>query len=145
MLIKCKLHRPGGTRIHFGTGKERVEYHFKPRDKNAKDDDPRVDHVADVNNKEHIGRLLGIAEGYEVDDSEVTAPSAKPASERIAAVAAETLAASEPVPPAGASSDISKMDRKQLLAAVEKKLGKRPNPATSTAKLKSILAEPAKS
>lgn len=67
MLVLCKLHRHGGSKIQFGEGKARVEYHFKPLDPKAPLDDNRVDHVAEVTDKGHLGRFLAI-EGYELYD-----------------------------------------------------------------------------
>ena len=78
MKIRCKLERAGGSHVTIG-GKE---YHFKPQG-------PGGPHIAEVTDKEHIGRLLSITEGYEVHDEVVVAeqelplptpPGVKPAS-----------------------------------------------------------------
>lgn len=62
MLVRCKLIRKGGTVISMADG---TEYHFRPE---------RVtgNHVADVTNKAHLTRLLGITEGYELHDPHAT-------------------------------------------------------------------------
>ena len=56
MKIRCKQNREGGTKIDL----DGIDYHFVP-DKNG-------DHVAEVTDKKHIGRLLSITEGYEMAD-----------------------------------------------------------------------------
>lgn len=78
MLIRSKLHRNGGSKVHFGSGKERREYHFLPLHPKAAHDDNRIDHVADVTNKEDLAKLLTIPEGYEIYDQD-DAPVAQPA------------------------------------------------------------------
>lgn len=54
MLIRCKIERENGSVIELD-GKS---YHFKPAW-------PGGPHVAEVPVKAHIGKLLGITEGYE--------------------------------------------------------------------------------
>lgn len=57
MLIECLIKRKNGTEVSFGKNPLRqVVYKFKP--KNA--DDPMSAHVCEVNNEEHIERLLTI-------------------------------------------------------------------------------------
>lgn len=63
------IERVGGSRVSIGD----VEYHFKPTY-------PGGPHVAEVTDKAHIGRLLGIAEGYEVADDEEAADLPAPPS-----------------------------------------------------------------
>lgn len=59
MKIECLLIRPGGSKIDLD-GKT---YHFKPQADGS--------HVADVTDKDHARRLLGITEGFSavVDDA----------------------------------------------------------------------------
>lgn len=68
MKIACKLIREGGTKVEFGS----KVYHFKP--------DPEFGgkHVADVSDKEHVGRLLSISEAYEMADNDAPAPLQPP-------------------------------------------------------------------
>ena len=54
MLIECKLHREGGTKVQLN-GKE---YHFAPQ--------PDGSHVAEVTDEDHIAQLLAIPEGYKI-------------------------------------------------------------------------------
>ena len=86
MLVRSKLHRNGGTKITFGQGRDRVEYHFKPADLKASLEDNRIDHVAEVSDKEHLGKLLAITEGYEIADGALPAAPQTAAAPRHAAV-----------------------------------------------------------
>jgi hypothetical protein len=52
MLIESIIKRKDGTKVEMGD----EEYHFK--------DDGKGHHVAEVNNQEHIDRLLSIKEGF---------------------------------------------------------------------------------
>lgn len=54
LLIESIIQRKGGTKIKLGT----TAYHFTPDDKGR--------HVAAVEDPDHIGRLLGIPEGYRI-------------------------------------------------------------------------------
>lgn len=65
MKIACKLIREGGTKVEFGS----KVYHFQP--------DPAFGgkHVADVSDKEHVGRLLSISEAYEMAENDAPAPT----------------------------------------------------------------------
>lgn len=167
MLIACKLHRPGGSKIVFGKGREAITYHFKPADSKADHADPRIDHVAEVTDKAHISRLLAIPEAYEVADGQPGVVAAAPktdagtsSKDRAALEAqlreeieakvraefeAKAKAAAKDAAPGGEAEDatndaaIEKMTRKQLLAAVAKKAGKKPHPSTSDAKLREML------
>lgn len=66
MLIECKLKRQGGSIVDMGDG---TTYHFK--------DDGKGRHIASVSSSAHIGRLLGIAEGYCLFDDQVAAAPAQ--------------------------------------------------------------------
>ena len=55
MLIRSKIKRPGGSTITMSDG---TNIKFTP--------DENGDHVAMVSNRDHIGRLLSISEGYEI-------------------------------------------------------------------------------
>lgn len=136
-LVRCKLHRHGGTRITFGVGKTRVEYHFKEANapKDSKHDDDRVDHVCDVTDPDHAAHLVNnIKEGYELVEGDAPAP--KPVAK---AKGEEKKTAAAPA----ASKEIAKMNKAELLAAVAAKQGgKSPHPSTSAAKLREILSQP---
>lgn len=163
MFIQCKLHRPGGSKIAFGKGRDAVTYHFKPVDSKADHNDIRIPHVAEVNDKEHIGKLLGITEAYEVYDGTAPQAAAEPAAASTgkkdraeleaklrAEIEAKVRAEYEAKAAAGAGStssagdpkaaDIETMSRKALIAAVQKKTGKKPHPSTSDKKLREVLA-----
>ncbi|MCE7797859.1 hypothetical protein LWE61_15005 [Sphingobium sufflavum] len=61
MLIESIIKRPEGTKVEFDT----KTYHFKP------DDDGR--HVAEVEETDHISRLLSIRDGFRPANGEVAA------------------------------------------------------------------------
>lgn len=65
MKIECVLKRDKGTRVEL----DGLEYHFEVLDDGA--------HVAEVEDKAHIDRLLGIPEGYKVYHGKL-APKGKP-------------------------------------------------------------------
>lgn len=70
MKVLCKIKRPGGSFVEV-PGSETITYHFAPNE--------HGDHVADVSNKEHVKRLLGI-DAYEVyEGPAAAAPVAPPA------------------------------------------------------------------
>ncbi|WP_238368282.1 hypothetical protein [Mesobacterium pallidum] len=88
MLIQCKLHRPGGTRVNLETS----TYHFKERLEDGL-------HVAMVDNPAHAATLLAIKEGYslaplleqpEPDPAPVIDPSPAPATDPVPAPEAIT-------------------------------------------------------
>ena len=54
MKIQCTIEREGGTHITLGT----THYHFTPGPDGA--------HVAELDDPEHIARLLAIPEGYRI-------------------------------------------------------------------------------
>lgn len=135
MLIRCKQIRPNGTEVVFGkTAEERRVYKFKPRDPNR----PGQDHVCDVTDQRDLASLLAIPEGFEIHPSAAGARLPEPAS----------TAPSEPPGPAKTTApkasktagQAAAVDKAALLKAVEEKTGKRPNPATSVAKLQAMLA-----
>jgi len=147
MLLTCKLFRPGGSRVTLGKGKEAREYHFKPLDSKADVDDPRVDHVCDVNDKDDIGTLLAIKEGYEVHSSEIKKRAAQEATHiaekqhaaaekvvedaRAAALAASVAPVAPPPPP----KHYAAMGKPDLLKLVAERTGKKPAPTTPRDKL----------
>lgn len=74
VLIRCKLHRAGGSKIPlFGK-----EYHFKEADAKAdsKHDNSEVPHVCAIpfDDARAIYRLLAIKEGYELVDPNAELP-----------------------------------------------------------------------
>lgn len=68
MKIECRLIREGGTKVEFGP----TVYHFKP--------DPAFGgrHIADVNDEDHISRLLSISEAYKMVKTGTPAPVEPP-------------------------------------------------------------------
>ena len=136
MLLTCKLFRPGGSRVTLGKGKEAREYHFKPLDSKADVDDPRVDHVCDVNDKDDIGTLLAIKEGYEVHGPEVVG--------KVKAAGGQTSLPPPPPPappaPQAHSADqgqkhYASMGKPDLLKLVAERTGSKPAPTTPRQKL----------
>ena len=67
MIIRSKIERAKGSVITIGD----TTYHFKPRAADGH-------HVAEVTNKEHLGRFLSITEGYELADEYETKASTEP-------------------------------------------------------------------
>ena len=65
MKLECKLIRDKGTRVEL----DGVEYHFEPLADGA--------HVAEVEHKDHIDRLLGIPEAYRLYHGDLE-PTEKP-------------------------------------------------------------------
>ena len=71
MMIECIARRAGGSLITMGGTK----YHFTPDEKGR--------HVAAVEDPDHIGRFLGITEGFRIPrDTGTDGQSAIPASRR---------------------------------------------------------------
>ena len=67
-VIRCKITREGGSKVAL----DGIEYHFKPRS----DLGAYNVHVAEVEKKEHINRLLQISDGYELFLGDEDAPAA---------------------------------------------------------------------
>lgn len=88
MLIASRIQRPSAP-IDFG---DKV-YYFKPRDQH----DPKSEHVAVVTNKQHIQRLLTIAECYYIPDNQELQEDLG-----VQLVVAARPAAPAPVAPSGA-------------------------------------------
>lgn len=72
MLIACRFKRPHAP-VTLGD----ETYFFKPIDPA----NPDSEHVAEVENEEHIGRLLSIAEGYYIAKSAPPLMAARPVAE----------------------------------------------------------------
>ncbi|MGH8073641.1 MAG: hypothetical protein ACREO4_06160 [Lysobacter sp.] len=112
MLIATRFKRPKAPITIDGE-----TYHFLPRDPS----NPESEHVCEVANKAHVGRLLGIPEGYYLPDDD-PAP-ATPAPRPVAQVpSSETTPAGDdstpppPVPPTDAVA-IAPLDDDQREAA----------------------------
>jgi hypothetical protein len=150
MLIRSKLHRNGGTRVELGKGREARRYHFKPLDPKEKDDDPEVEHVADITNGDDLAIFLAIKEGYEVHPSELKKPAAKAAvavADKADEAAQAAAAAATPAGQAAATAaavaaakakNYSGMQKPDLIALIVKHpkfSGKAPHGTTPTAKL----------
>lgn len=69
MLIECLRHRPGGSVIDL----DGALYHFRP--------DAQGRHVAEVEARAHISRLLAIPEGYRPADEPPASAAPPPARE----------------------------------------------------------------
>lgn len=155
-----------GTDIPLGKGADAVVLQFRPRNPER----PDREHVCDVKDSDHVAQLLAIKEGFEVHPEALktaegkaaaaAAARVKPAGQDGAGVdalsddeleaelkrrrAAKDGSNVEPddvndktvIPP-----EIDKLSRADLIAAVTKKQGKAPNPATSTKRLKEMLLE----
>ena len=96
MLIECTIKRRGGTLIPFGPADNPVNvYHFQE----TVDGGP---HVCEVENQDHIDRLLSITESFrEIKTEEVKAP-----------------------PKVEGQPDYGAMDGKQLQVAYREKFGR---------------------
>jgi hypothetical protein len=142
MLIRCKLFRPGGTRVELGKGKGKRLYHFKPQEAAglkgpelaAAMENPDLEHVVDVADKEDIATLLAIPEGYEIHDSVVETPAAKTATKKAAAQSASKKAGKK-APEPGNYSSLKKPDLIKRIVGHPKFTGKAPHGTTPTAKL----------
>jgi hypothetical protein len=118
-----------GTDVVLGKGSERRILQFRPLDAAQ----PDKDHACDVTNPDDVAQLLSIKEGFHVHKSELKSRAAPRAPE---SSSTDTPAGSG----TGAGKGVAELSRKELVEAVTKKLGKKPNPATSTAKLREILS-----
>ena len=167
MLIRCKLERPGGTKIDI----DRVPYHFKPAPSRG-----ITSHVCLVEDKDHIRRLItDIPEAYEpflgeegsdddggfalpVDTAPVTQTDENPP----APVEPRPATSTAPVtqdPPAPVQAEpvakqaeqpdgeppLEEMEREHLVAKYEKLAGRKPNGKIGTdtliAKIREMEAE----
>jgi hypothetical protein len=167
--VRRKLENgDAGTDIILGKKKsEQVTLPFRPRNP----DFPDREHVCDVTDAAHVAQLLAIPEGFEVHPDAMKTPAGKAAAaaatkakaksdgdpldvtslsdaeleaelaRRKAAVKSDDVEADDPADTTVIPPEVDKMTRPELLAAAEKKLGKKPNPATSTKKLKELLLE----
>jgi hypothetical protein len=157
-----------GTDIILGKKKsEQVTLPFRPRNP----DFPDREHVCEVTDAAHVAQLLAIPEGFEVHPDAMKTAEGKAAVAAATKAKAKSdgdpldvtslsdaeleaeLARRKGAPKAGdvdaddetdttvIPPEVDKMTRPELLAAAEKKLGKKPNPATSTKKLKELLLE----
>lgn len=143
MLIRSKLHRPGGTRVDLGKGKDTRRYHFKPIDPKHPDDDPQVDHVVDVSHPDDVATFLAIKEGYEVHPSELAKPAAKTAAAQaeqtsdaaLASAQASADAAAAPVAKAAKAKNYKAMGKPDLIKLVAQRTGKAPHGTTRVEKL----------
>lgn len=107
MKIECILKRPGGTRADIGG----IEYHFAPQADGA--------HVAEVADKAHVQRFLGIADAYRIYEVEQTDPK-----------------------DLDADGDIDEADERiALVAEYRQKFGKAPHPKMSADTIRQKLAE----
>lgn len=144
MKIESIIKRPGGTSVTLGG----VVYHFAP--------DAEGRHVADVDNPEHVGVLLGIKEGYRyLAESQPLAAAAggEKAVESVAEGAAEGEANTlQPADEAQAPRDeqeveaeqpkLSEADqREQAAQKYQEVFGSRPHGKWTTERILAELAE----
>jgi len=137
MLLKCKLFRVGGSKVELGKGKTRRQYHFKPGniaglkgpELDAAMNNPDLEHVCDVTEKEDIATFLAIPEGYEIHDSVVATPTAK------AAVAKAKPKNGVKAKPAGNYASMKKPDLIKRIVEHPNFTGKAPHGTTPTDKL----------
>ena len=136
MLIRTKQIRSNhpedghGSDIILGKGKNAVTLRFRPLNPER----PTQDHCCEVEDPQHIAALLAIPSGFELHPSEVKKGKKAPAP------SGEKEEGDEGSEGDGDASP-DDMSRAELLAAVEKKTGKKPNPATATAKLRELLKQ----
>lgn len=140
MLIRIKQIRlladgkGHGSDVLLGKGKDQRTLEFRPLDPKK----PEQDHVCDVSSPEDLATLLAIPSGFEVHPSALAAPRKAAAKASTASAAASSSASSGE---GQAGKGVDELSREELLAAVAKKTGKKPSPATSTKKLKALLAK----
>lgn len=139
MLIRSKLIRPDGTHVVLGKGADARKYHFKPLDPKK----PDVDHACEVESQEDIATFLAIKEGYEIHPTEIKAK--KPAAPAPAPAASAPAGGDNTDPGAGApaktATDYDKLSKPDLIALVTERVGKKPHPSTSTAKMVQTLKD----
>lgn len=102
MLIRCKIKRPGGSRVTLGSER----YHFQDRGDGL--------HVAEVTNDAHIERLLSIGAYAVVEDA--PEPAQEPAQEPVVDGEGEALAPAKD------------LDLEALREAYTETFGKAPHP-----------------
>lgn len=140
MLIRCKLFRPGGSRVELGKGQDKRMYHFKPQntaglkgpDLEAVLNDPELEHVCDVTDKKDIATLLAVPEGYEVHDSVVGTSAAKAATK---AAEEQAPSAKNGKPASAPYSSLKKPDLIKRIVQHPRFKGKAPHGTTPTDKL----------
>lgn len=146
MRLRCKQIRSvatptglkWGSDIELGKGAEKRVYEFRPADPK----DPTRNHVCtfDVANPRAQGdlaTLLAITDGFEIDVTALpaTVPPAAVAPAAPPSKPAEPPQAAAAPPVASQALDVTKLDRKGLLDAVEALTGTRPHPSTPSKKL----------
>ncbi len=99
MLIECKIHREGGTRVDVNG----VEWHFKA--------DAFGRHICDVTDSKVADILLGIPEGYQRAKARVQGAALAQPQPRVAPVV--PLGSNVPV---GAPQNLDQMSRGELFA-----------------------------
>jgi hypothetical protein len=126
-----------GTDVVLGKGSERRILQFRPLDAAQ----PDKDHACDVTNPDDVAQLLSIKEGFHVHASELKSRAKAPKPTTfVDQPAAGRDAKGAALDAAAEGKGVAELSRKELVEAVTKKLGKKPNPATSTAKLREILS-----
>jgi hypothetical protein len=143
MLIRCKLFRPSGTYVELGKGKGKRAYRFKPRESEGLKgpeldrvmNDPDLEHVVDVTDKEDIATFLAIPEGYEIHDSVVETPAAKAAVKKAATPKAVGKNGGKTAAEKGGYSNLKKPDLIKRIVGHPNFTGKAPHGTTPTAKL----------
>ena len=106
MKVRCLIEREGGSEVVIDDEK----YHFKPEKAGGP-------HVCEVSDKKHLGRLLGIAEAYEVHEAKGKVKKPAPAPTR------EPETDPDPVQP---ENPYEGWTRGQLRTEVEERTGEKP-------------------
>lgn len=112
MKLECILHRPGGTTVDL----DGQQYHFAPTEEGP--------HACEIENEDHIDRLLAIPEGYRLCRLKTT--EMEVVERKVESVTPSHI--SGPLP-AGAPANLDEMNRAQLLDYAELVGMRRPHPA----------------
>lgn len=111
MRIQCILKRPEGTEIEL----DGISYHFKPEDASLVEGSPEylaAAHVAEVESRDHVKRLVAIPEAYELI---LPADPAAAAEARAVKAAAVAEVANRPAAAPAPAVDVAGMSKMQIV------------------------------
>lgn len=135
MLIKCNIHRPKGTTVEFDgpAGPRSIVYQFLP--------DAEGDHVANVEDEDHIERLLAVP-----DRVYSLKRSALKTAQQTTTMAAEAppLKPVEQAKEADGTAQVSETaatEKEALVAEYASLFGQAPHPASKIETLRAKIAE----
>lgn len=135
MLIKCNIQRPKGTNVEFDgpAGPRSIIYQFRP--------DADGDHVANVEDEDHIERLLAVPDRVY---------SLKRSPQKVAQQAATNAVETPPLKPveqakeasgAAQPSETAATEKDALVAEYASLFGQAPHPASKIETLRAKIAE----